>query len=200
MLSAQSHTKVIDFGTIDTSSAKADKHKDMDYEKDAISNYGNGRSFFSMWPLKMLFGTREQSGSRASDQSCGNIVDSPLDEVIAMKRLQGDASADNGTDDFIDIQVRKLSYAEVASLRASNKECRCRVVDQDKELEKSVTDMELTNAFKRQKRFDPEATRKQIDDQVIIDDDDHDDDGFDYLSQKKLPKRFKRRHSSKEKR
>ncbi|VEU21160.1 DEKNAAC102035 [Brettanomyces naardenensis] len=88
-----------------------------------------------------------------------------------MKKLQ----EGNDTDDFIDIQVRKLSYAEAASLKRDGRQP---VVDQDKELEKSITDIEFMNAYKKQKRFDPEEYESKV------------EEAEEWVNEKRVPKRF----------
>ncbi|KAG7818434.1 hypothetical protein KL909_005056 [Ogataea angusta] len=123
-------------------------------------------------------------------------INDSTNKVIAMRKVH-----DEGIeleDDFIDIQVRKLSYAEVAALQlrkdgelppgssrnaSSGVSHLDPVVDQDLELEKSITDVELADSYSKSKKFSlDEISRAEStlteEDQIL--------DDFN----KKLPKRF----------
>lgn len=166
--------KIVDFNTIDkTSSLKTDQ----------LLTKNSSR--FSIWP----FGSKNTKSDLLKDQNNDNksFVINPNDKVISMKKVDSssldyDASITetdvttnkvddiNKDEEFIDIQLRQLSYAEVAALDLSRKHLSSKtivatskksetnnneviVVDEEKELEKSITDMEMAESYKCHERI-----------------------------------------------
>ncbi|GME96805.1 unnamed protein product [Ambrosiozyma monospora] len=118
-----------------------------------------------------------------------NLVNDSTNEVIAMKKVQEDES----TDEFIDIQVRKLSYAEVAALevqatKKTKKNTGKAVIDQDKELEKSVTDMEFADSYQKTQKYQLTEATSKVDYDAFIDDE-------ELFSTKPIPKKLSKKHS-----
>lgn len=157
---------VIDFNTLSKGSVSG--------ASSAVSQKG------SWWPFSWF---TKRPVEPVAEES--NVVASPLDEVIAMKRRD---------DDFIDIQVRKLSYAEVASLKPTQA-----VVVEENELEKSVMDRELLTEFKKRPKFDREELLSKLDEQqaatVVVDHQPEDDFEEDYYPTKKTPKRLNKHNN-----
>ncbi|KAG7874377.1 hypothetical protein KL938_004992 [Ogataea parapolymorpha] len=131
--------------------------------------------------------TKEKQLKKISDST---------NKVIAMRKVHDDGV--ELEDDFIDIQVRKLSYAEVAALQLrkdreppsdSSRDASLGVpridpvVDQDLELEKSITDVEFADSYSKSKKFSiDEFSRTEstlAEEDKILED-----------FNKKLPKRF----------
>ncbi|KAG7754256.1 hypothetical protein KL910_005162 [Ogataea haglerorum] len=123
-------------------------------------------------------------------------INDSTNKVIAMRKVHDDGV--ELEDDFIDIQVRKLSYAEVAALQlrkdgellpdssrnaSSGVSHIDPVVDQDLELEKSITDVEFADSYSKSKKFsiDEYGCRESAwtEEEQILED-----------FNKKLPKRF----------
>ncbi|KAH3667189.1 hypothetical protein OGAPHI_002838 [Ogataea philodendri] len=180
-----SEPQVIDFNTVELSNVTA-----------SVSSAKKPRSWF--WP----FGGSKSAAKTepvvdpatvANKEKEFKMVGDSTNKVIAMKKMH---EGDDLDDDFIDIQVRKLSYAEVAALQlkknslppagsaktassgGSNLES---VVDQDLDLEKSVTDVEFAENYRKSKKFTATETHK--------DDAGEEEQLFDDYS-KKVPKRF----------
>ncbi|KAF6008541.1 hypothetical protein HII13_003864 [Brettanomyces bruxellensis] len=152
--------KVVDFGTL------SDQHE-QDHVIEKTVNVSTPRSgaLSAFWPLRWFSRTnQQQTPSEKGHASChskldeSNKVRSPTDKVIAMKKLK----TENSSEEFIDVEYKQLSYAEAASLRvaqesepksALKKHNNSIVVDQDDDLEKSITDVELAEAAKKNTRY-----------------------------------------------
>lgn len=148
--------KIIDFNTIDKGTNEVII---KDVTKVGIN---------LLWP----FGSKNSKKKEpADDEKATTLLLDSNDRVIAMKKIDlsnlkddNDDSnyvlnnskltidTDNDNEEFIDIQVRQLSYAEVAALNNGHKETKHNtnivVIDQDTELEKSITDLEMMDKFK----------------------------------------------------
>ncbi|ODV85437.1 hypothetical protein CANARDRAFT_28237 [[Candida] arabinofermentans NRRL YB-2248] len=119
------------------------------------------------------------------------------DKVIAMKKVESFDKEIN--EEFIDIQIRRLSYAEVAALSVPSKDNTNKlssrkidddfVIDQELELEKSVTDLEFADNYSNVKKFND--NREDIEDLHLIEEFDDDDVVlFNGKGGKKMPRRF----------
>ncbi|CDK28296.1 unnamed protein product [Kuraishia capsulata CBS 1993] len=124
--------------------------------KETVGSSKETRSRFSLWPsAKTAAPTIETAPALNPDTT----------KVIAMKAI-----GCNTDDEFIDIQVRKLSYAEAASLKltesltmkpspsskvaaAASAKAPNVVIDHDTELENSITDFELANELGNTRKF-----------------------------------------------
>ncbi len=151
--------KVVDFGTL------SDQHgQDHVIEKTVNVSTPRSGSLSAFWPLRWFSRTNQQQTPLENGHvSCSkldesNKVRSPTDKVIAMKKLK----TENSSEEFIDVEYKQLSYAEAASLRvaqerepksAFKKHNNSIVVDQDDDLEKSITDVELAEAAKKNTRY-----------------------------------------------
>jgi len=155
-------SKVVDFDTL------TDTHDKKHVIEKKVNVSAPQRGLFStFWPFKWPSNFSQQQLSVAKDISSVdqhtldglNSVRSPEDKVIAMKKLK----TENSSEEFIDVEYKQLSYAEAASLRVvreskgskvtSKKPKTDLVVDQDDDLEKSITDVELAEAAKKSIRY-----------------------------------------------
>lgn len=224
--------KIVDFNTIEQTAA--------DDSTAGSAGRASGRGFLGLWP----FG-RAKSGDAAAAAAAANesvvsqsaVLDDAHDRVIAMKKIDssvlhegssdgmraeaadrlggGDADADANDEDFIDIQLRQLSYAEVAALNligadhqfAAKKsggrrdgarsvaaggatgEENILVIDQEELLGKSITDMEMVDSFRNYEKFNPDLDRPCADGLSP-------EDQWDLYVEGKTPKKITRKKKS----
>lgn len=158
--------KIVDFNTIDrTQQQKAIEPKNT--------------NFFTLWPFR----SKVKSSSNQSDDDNTSLLDDSTNKVIAMKKIDSsslkpingagasittkDADLDAEDDeDFINIELRQLSYAEVAALNKTHEQSfttkstnvpfnskELPVIDQEDALGKSITDLEIAKSFENQEKF-----------------------------------------------
>lgn len=134
--------QIVDFNTIE--------------EPTIESDHPQSTSFFSLWP----FNRSRATTNKANDNDDDSLLDDSTNKVIAMKKIDSsllnESSINNDNDeDFIDIQLRQLSYAEVAALNnsKSNSNNQIVVIDQEDVLGKSITDIEMVKTLKNCEKF-----------------------------------------------
>lgn len=152
--------KVVDFNTIDTQKSSSDTLANMQ-----ITGSAKPVTLLSyLWPFSS---SKTKEANDSDNVSRGDmtrsLLDASTDKVIAMKKV-----SDVDDDEFIDIQVRQLSYAEVSALdlvaklkdtRNNNTSQKTKgvsskvttdfvVIDQEADLEKEITDMEMMDTLK----------------------------------------------------
>lgn len=223
--------KVIDFGTLNNQ-----KNQNNDATAATRPEEKNSRSFWSY----LFNGKKKQQSDKIDTTSTPTLTD-VVDKVISMKKiasseinnnLNGQTSI-NGTsagkddklkdinqdvegdddDDFIDIQLRQLSYAEVAALNSVIKKNPIStktfkksktssddtdipeliVVDQDQDLGKSVTDLEMVETFQNNQNNEIQNI-DNFDDNDISADDQWEDKLLAKSKKSKQKLRNKRKH------
>ena len=185
--------KIVDFNTIEQAAGDSGAGADGGTAKRG--------GFFGMWPFGRAKSSVACTPAATAHES---VLDDAHDRVIAMKKIDSsvlhdgvscDTSADaddhspDGGDacvdeDFIDIQLRQLSYAEVAALNLAANEAQFSqkassrpsaaaaaaaaadadatieenilVIDQVEALGKSITDLEMLDSFKKYEKFNPD--------------------------------------------
>lgn len=105
-------------------------------------------------------------------------------------------------EEFIDIQLRQLSYAEVAALNLKAPKAHAGqktsvrhelvVVDQEDELEKTISDMEMVETFRNHETF--------LDHPLANMDSLSPEDEWDIYAETKIPKKVSRKKKSHTKR
>lgn len=180
--------KIVDFNTIEQAAGTGGAGADAGAAKRG--------GFFGMWP----FGRAKSAVASTPAAAHASVLDDAHDRVIAMKKIDSSvlhdgasvnraddcsaaaAAADTCADeDFIDIQLRQLSYAEVAALNLAASEAQSSqkassrpsaaaaaaamdadaeagnenilVIDQVEALGKSITDLEMLDSFKKYEKF-----------------------------------------------
>lgn len=180
VVSEKKQPHVVDFNTI--------KDKDIDNDK-TTADPNKGSSFFMFWPFsssnssakaKKLSDQLNSASSQYQTKGGKPLLLDASDKVIAMKKVNSSALDSNlnestaaanelDDDEFIDIQLRQLSYAEVAALDLKNAkqsqqvkskknnrnslENKFIVIDQIEDLEKSITDLEMVDSYRDHEKF-----------------------------------------------
>lgn len=214
-VSEQDQPRVVDFNTIND--------KDINNDKTVIDS-NKSSSFFGFWPFSSFNSstkskkTLEQLNSAAAQPQINGgkpLLLDATDKVIAMKKvtsshldsnLSDSVLKDKGLDDdeFIDIQLRQLSYAEVAALdlkdSKASKQFRSKqehknasqnkfiVIDQLDDLEKSITDIEMVDTFKNHEKFSNDNDNDNAEVDVPSP-----EDQWDYYVDSKAPKKLVRK-------
>ncbi|GMG19925.1 unnamed protein product [Ambrosiozyma monospora] len=189
--------KVIDINTLESKPQNQTNVNDQSLPQKTKKTGFSFWSFFysqnSVATNKDAISDKEGKDETTKKSTNLNLVNDSTNEVIAMKKVQEDES----TDEFIDIQVRKLSYAEVAALEVqatsanSNKKTKNiqkAVIDQDKELEKSVTDMEFADSYQKTQKYQLAEVTSKVDYDAFIDDE-------ELFSTKPIPKKLSKKLS-----
>jgi hypothetical protein len=177
IVSEKDQPKIVDFNTINNNrnNPTDKKAKELSLKKNTPFNF---------WPFgpkqKVLFSDKNNENSKNYDEKTNNgkpLLLDANDKVIAMKKINSsNADHDNNIEDdeFIDIQVRHLSYAEVAALdlekskSENTKKCRplennLMVIDQEDELEKSITDLEMVDNYETYEKFSNDISTPDCD-------------------------------------
>lgn len=222
--------KVIDFGTLNNQ-----KNQNNDATAATRPEEKNSRSFWSY----LFNGKKKQQSDKIDTTSTPTLTD-VVDKVISMKKIASSEINNlngqtpiNGTsagkddklkdinqdvegdddDDFIDIQLRQLSYAEVAALNSVIKKNPIStktfkksktssddtdipeliVVDQDQDLGKSVTDLEMVETFQNNQNNEIQNI-DNFDDNDISADDQWEDKLLAKSKKSKQKLRNKRKH------
>lgn len=135
---------VFDFDTISNSQKEI-----------SAKNVSEKRGFFN-WAFGITKGNAKDLTAVATSEPLLTDINS---KVLKMKSIEIDDS------EFIDVGNGKLSYAEVALFKvpkaSTNKESKLKsvsdevvIIDQDLDLGKSITDMEMIEEYKKHKQFD----------------------------------------------
>lgn len=229
--------KIVDFNTIEQTAA--------DDRTAGSAGRASGRGFLGLWPFGRAKsgGDAAAAATNESVVSQSAVLDDAHDRVIAMKKIDSsvlhegssdgmraeaadrlggggagadaDADANANDEDFIDIQLRQLSYAEVAALNligadhqfAAKKsggrrdgarsdaaggatgEENILVIDQEELLGKSITDMEMVDSFRNYEKFNPDLDRPCADGLSP-------EDQWDLYVEGKTPKKITRKKKS----
>ncbi|OWB82734.1 hypothetical protein B5S33_g1362 [[Candida] boidinii] len=174
--------KVIDFNTTNKSTTKSNNNNNNNntLPKNEPNIASISKSKFRLWPFTSL---NEPAVTTSVNNTTATITNTASDnitnidkEVIAMKLVKDNKLTDNNNDidnhndddEFIDIQVRKLSYAEIASLSVDESKKQLKSMKSDKklgiddgikviednELGKSISDFEFKECYNKINKFD----------------------------------------------